>query len=134
MSVEKSDPIAMPVTCRDAPARQQALSVYIPVYNEYEAVPTIGYNIKRINKIFPGTTHYISDNCSTDQTWEALAELKKSMPEYHIVLRRNLRNIGFSGNLAAIDIVDSAGLIFTLGATSGIPPVFSRKSPLKCHL
>jgi len=71
----------------------------IPVYNEEKMIHVIKANLKLIAKVRTGAKIIISDNSSTDKTYEKLLSLQD---EFHdlLILYRQKVNIGFSKNIS----------------------------------
>jgi glycosyltransferase involved in cell wall biosynthesis len=79
--------------------KQSRIAFCIPVYNEEKMVPTIEANVKLIAKATTRAKIIISDNNSTDKTYEKLLRLKDKFHDL-VVLFRQQSNIGFSKNIS----------------------------------
>jgi|GEM_PF-2505191 len=88
---------------------------YILVFNEISHVSIIELNIKKIIRFFPQSEIYISDNKSTDGTWELLKRLPSVYPRVKIF--QNSQNFGFSGNFDNLKMVENDSYILLLGAS-----------------
>jgi glycosyltransferase involved in cell wall biosynthesis len=101
--------------------------LFIPIYNEQRSMHIVRHNIRVFNRYFPNSTILISDNQSTDGTWEALREMANSLPQ-NIILIRNDENVGFARNLINVRLIPELEFVVMIGGSD----LFCKKG--LCHL
>lgn len=95
--------------------------VFIPVFNEESNLPIIASNIQKALEALGDVKFLISDNDSTDNTLHGLEQLRDQYP--HVVaIHRQVKNVGFSRNMLAVELLPDDRKIILLGANDILHP------------
>ncbi|MEZ5251880.1 MAG: glycosyltransferase family A protein [Ilumatobacteraceae bacterium] len=99
------------------------MTVAIPTYNRSARL------VAQLDRLAPDVVAeggrcrvLVSDNCSTDDTADALARWVAAHPEVPITVRRNDANLGVMRNIAACARAADAEFVWILGDDDELPP------------
>lgn len=73
-----------------------------------------------LNQDYPNLEIIISDDCSTDRTWEIITEIIASHTEKNIILNRNRKNLGLSAHMNKIYYELTSGEYVSIAAGDDI--------------
>lgn len=103
------------------------VSICIPTYNRSDLL--LRAVNSAINQTYRDLEILISDNSSTNEHWEKTCELKKL--DNRIILRRNILNLGFAGNLnACIEIARGEYILFLCDDDELLPTIIEKEVQL----
>ena len=71
---------------------QDLISVIIPVYKAAEYIAKRGFTV--LNQTYPNIEFIFVEDCSQDNTWQKLQELKATHPDKNIIIYKNEKNLG----------------------------------------
>lgn len=97
------------------------LTVALPVFNDAKAlVASLHSVIFALREVEQPVEVIVSDNCSSDGSFEAAQSTLENLP-YSRVVRQSI-NLGFAGNLKALSELSSGKYIWYLGAGDVLMP------------
>jgi glycosyltransferase involved in cell wall biosynthesis len=97
------------------------LTLALPVFNDAKAlVASLDSVISALREVEQPVEVIVSDNCSSDGSFEAAQSSLGNFPNSRVV-RQNM-NLGFAGNLKALSELSSAKYIWYLGAGDTLRP------------
>ncbi|VVB98589.1 Glycosyl transferase family 2 [uncultured archaeon] len=97
------------------------LSICIPTYQRKDSIKfTLDLLIKAVEKHEDEIEVCVSDNGSTDGTWELLGEYSKNHP--YIRIRRNPENLGFDNSFVALMKMADAKYCWPIGDDDEVVP------------